>query len=95
MSYRRRNNAIRSVMVNDMLIEGVEPVRHAVFNHFAQHFKAQDGSRPSVSNLQFRSLFLVEGGGLIKPFSVEEVQEAVWNWDSFKSLAQMALILVL
>jgi len=38
-----------------------------------------------VSNLQFRSLSVVEGGTLIKPFSVDEVKEVVWDCDSFKS----------
>jgi len=27
---------------------------------------------------------MVEGGGLIKPFSVDEVKEAIWDCDSFK-----------
>jgi hypothetical protein len=71
-------------MVNGVLIEGVAPIRHAVFTHFAQHFKAQVGARPSVSNLQFCSLSMAEGGGLIKPFSMDEVKKAVWDCDSFK-----------
>jgi len=35
--------------------------------------------------MQFRSLLVTEGVGLIKPFSMEEVKEAVWDCDSFKS----------
>jgi len=56
-----------------------------VFNHFEQHFKAPDVERPSFSNLQFRTLYVGEGGSLIKPFSVAEVKEAIWDCDSFKS----------
>ena len=85
MSSRRRHNTICSVLVDGVRIEGVHPVRHAIYTHFAQHFKSQSEVRPSVSNLQFRSLSVVEGGGLIKPFSVEEVKEAIWDCDSFKS----------
>ena len=85
MSSRRRHNTICSILVDGVLIEGVDPIRNAVFNHFASHFQAQQMDRPSVENLQFRSLSLVEGGGLIKPFSVDKVKEVVWDCDSFKS----------
>lgn len=68
-----------------MEIEGVQPVRHAVFSHFESHFQSQNCDRPSVENLRFRSLSVLEGGGLITPFSVDEVKAAVWDCDSFKS----------
>jgi len=45
----------------------------------------QEEVRPSVSNLQFRSLPVSEGGSLVKPFSVDEVKEAIWDCDRFKS----------
>jgi exonuclease III len=51
LSARRRRNAICSVLVDGVRIEGVHPVRSAVFNHFAKHFKAQDVERPNISNL--------------------------------------------
>jgi len=39
-----------------------------------------------VNNFRFKCLSLVEeGGGLVKPFSMDEVKVAVWNCDSFKS----------
>ncbi|GAU47312.1 hypothetical protein TSUD_283800 [Trifolium subterraneum] len=43
-------------------------------------------ARPRVEGLQFRTLSFAEGGGLVKPFSVEEVRVAVWDCDSCKSL---------
>lgn len=84
-SSRRRHNTLCSILVEGVRIEGVEPIRQAVFTHFESHFKSQNEARPSVANLQFRQISLVEGGGLIKPFSVEEVKAAVWDCDSFKS----------
>lgn len=39
-------------------------------------------SRPGVENLPFKTLSHVEGGGLVKPFSVDEVKVAVWDCDS-------------
>jgi len=85
MSRRRRHNALASILVDDVVVEGVQPIRNAVFTHFANHFKAATVTRPSVSNLQFGSLSVADGVSLIKPFLVEEVKAAVWECDSFKS----------
>jgi len=85
MTARRRRNALSSIVVDGVEIEGVQPVRNTVFSHFASHFKAQNVDRPSVENLRFRSLSVAEGGGLITPFSVDEVKAAVWDCDSYKS----------
>jgi len=40
--------------------------------------------RPSLDNLDFRSLTHGEGVVLIRPFSVEEVKAAVWDCNGFK-----------
>ncbi|MCI63833.1 endonuclease/exonuclease/phosphatase family protein, partial [Trifolium medium] len=56
---------------------GVQPIRHAVVSHFASHFKASIVERPGEDKLQFRRLSQLEGGGLTKPFSMEEVKAAV------------------
>jgi hypothetical protein len=85
LASRRRGNAISSVQVEGVTLEGVNPVRQAVFSHFANHFKASDVVRPGVENLSFQRLSLVEGNSLTKPFSEVEVKEAVWDCDSFKS----------
>ncbi|MCI85946.1 endonuclease/exonuclease/phosphatase family protein, partial [Trifolium medium] len=62
----------------------MQPIRQAVFTHFASHFRARTVERPGVENLQFSSLTLAEGGSLTRPFSVEEVKAAVWDCDSYK-----------
>lgn len=38
MSSRRHRNAFCSVLVDGVLIEGIQPVRHAVYTHFVRHF---------------------------------------------------------
>jgi hypothetical protein len=85
ISSRRRRNAIVSLMVNGELVEGVQPIRKVVFDHFKDHFAEQHVLRPGVGNLQFCQLSHMEGSGLIKPFSEEEVKAAVWDCDSYKS----------
>ncbi|MCI16757.1 endonuclease/exonuclease/phosphatase family protein, partial [Trifolium medium] len=66
-------------------VEVVQPVHQAVFSHFSSHFRASNTARPTVDDLHFRTLSFVEGGSLVKPFSVEEVRAAVWDCDSYKS----------
>jgi hypothetical protein len=85
MSSRRRRNSIAALMVNGILVEGVQPIRNAVFTHFRDHFTADHFTRSGIENLPFKSLSYVEGSGLIKPFSALEVKEAVWSCDIFKS----------
>jgi len=66
-------------------VEGVQPIRNAIFTHFSKHFKGQNVTQPGVGNLTFKTLSHVDGGGLVKPFSVDEVKVAVWDCDNFKS----------
>ena len=58
----------------------------AVFNHFSSHFQKLTMARPGVENLRFLQLSLVEVGSLIRPFMLEEVKQAIWDCDSYKSL---------
>jgi hypothetical protein len=65
---RRRRNSLSSIMVAGTVVEGVQPGRQAVFTHFKNHFVSQRVVRPSVGNLQFKKLSVVEMGNLTKPF---------------------------
>ncbi|GAU51172.1 hypothetical protein TSUD_412070 [Trifolium subterraneum] len=85
LASRRRQNALSSIMVDGERVEGVQPVRQAVFTHFSSHFRACNVARPTVEELQFSTLTYAEGGSLVRPFSVDEVKAAIWDCDSFKS----------
>ncbi|GAU49411.1 hypothetical protein TSUD_407260 [Trifolium subterraneum] len=85
LASRRRSNTISSLQADGVTLEGVDPIRQAVFLHFASHFKARNVVRPKVDNLQFKQLSWPDSGSLTRPFSVEEVKAAVWDCDSFKS----------
>lgn len=56
MSNRRRHNAINTVFVDGVSVEGVHNIRAAAFNHFSSHFKHIGTARPSVDGLMFRKL---------------------------------------
>jgi len=85
LSGRRRRNAIVSLMVNGSLVEGVQPICQEVFSHFRDHFASSNISRSGVENLVFKNLSYVDGNGLIKLFTADEVKSAVWYYDNFKS----------
>jgi len=55
-------------------VEGVQPIRNAVFTHFCNHFKKHHTIRPGVGNMNFKTLTVVEGGSLVKPFTIDEVR---------------------
>jgi len=86
MSNRRRQNAINMVTVGGVNIEGVQNIRVAVYDHFSNHFKAFRELRPSLQGTHFSKLSYGQAGSLTKPFSVEEVKQAVWDCDGLKSL---------
>jgi len=81
MSFRRRSNSIISLLADGVNIEGVEPVRQTIFQHFYNHFKRIPQVRPDIGGLVFKSLSVVEGADLIKPFLLEEIKAAVWEDD--------------
>jgi hypothetical protein len=85
LASRRRGNAISSIQVDGVTLEGVNPIRQAVVAHFATHFKARSVARPGVDNLLFSRLSMADHSGLTKPFSEAEVKAAVGDCDSFKS----------
>jgi hypothetical protein len=73
------------IQAGEITLEGVTPIRQAIFSHFASHFKAFNMERPENDTLHFRQLSQTESGSLIKPFSEAEVKAAVWDCDSYKS----------
>ncbi|XP_045791512.1 uncharacterized protein LOC123886222 [Trifolium pratense] len=85
LASRRRRNALSVIQVDGVTLEGVNPIRQAVFSHFESHFQAPNVDRPGVDDLQFKRLNPMEIGGLTKPFSENEVKLAVWDCDSYKS----------
>jgi hypothetical protein len=85
MAARRRHNSIQLLQVNGVCVEGVQNVCEAVFNHFSSHYTALNFDRPGVEDLQFRRLSVAESGSLIRPFTVEEVKQEIWDCDDFKS----------
>jgi hypothetical protein len=66
-------------------VEGVHPIRQAVFSHFASHFAGNNIDRPGVDHLVFKQLNREECGSPTRPFLESKVKAAVWYCDSFKN----------
>lgn len=82
MSIRWRVNNISILDVGGVLVEGVDNVRLAEFNHFLDHLQSLMMVRPQALDLNFRHLSYREGANLIRPFTLEELKNVVWDCDS-------------
>ncbi|GAU21951.1 hypothetical protein TSUD_110910 [Trifolium subterraneum] len=82
---RGRKKLIVILDVNGEQVEGVQGIRTTIFDNFSNHFKSSRISRPDVGNLEFKSISEVEANMLVASFGEEEVRQAVWDCDSFKS----------
>jgi len=89
MSSHKRSNAVISLNVNGVPIEGVPEVRHNVFQYFKNYFRRSQFIRPDIGGLVFNSISVEEGADLIQTFLLEEIKDAIWDCDSFKSSAPM------
>ncbi|XP_024632722.1 uncharacterized protein [Medicago truncatula] len=85
MSNRQRRNPLHLLHVDGVIVEGVQNIRIAVFNHFASHYSSSDVVRPGIQGLNFRKLTYAQAGNLVRPFSLEEVKHAIWDCESLKS----------
>ncbi|GAU49699.1 hypothetical protein TSUD_181970 [Trifolium subterraneum] len=61
---RRRGNVISMIQVGEVTLEGVAPIRRAVFSHFVSHFENTNMGRLGVGNLQFKSYKSPGPGGI-------------------------------
>jgi hypothetical protein len=56
LASRRCGNAISIIQADEDTLEGVAPIRQAVFSHFASHFKVVTMERLGIDNLHFWQL---------------------------------------
>jgi hypothetical protein len=83
MSSRRRHNAIQLLQVDGVQLDGVHNIRGVVYNYFSSHFRKTQVVQPGLENMRFRQLSVLEAGNLIRPFTEDEVKQAVWDCDSY------------
>lgn len=66
-------------------MEEAGEVKEEVRRHFKQQFEEKNHSRPNLDGVEFKRISSEEARSLIAPFTMEEVEEAVWSCEGNKS----------
>jgi hypothetical protein len=82
---RRRRNSILALKVGNRWVESVQEVRAEIVSYFRGHFSESMDDRPTFDGVLLLSTSQAEAGGLIVPFSEEEVRRVVLESDGSKS----------
>lgn len=85
MNWQRKRNEIQGLLVNQILIEGVEEVKQEIFNHFSSQFAENEWNRPVLDGIDFKQLSHSDSSALTAPFTEEEIKLAVWGCGNGKS----------
>ncbi|XP_058726223.1 uncharacterized protein LOC131597549 [Vicia villosa] len=81
-----RCNFLGPFLTPSGMISEVEEVREVVFEHFEAKFKESDRLRPFLEGDIFKTLSEEYKNNLELPFKEEEIKEAIWSCDGYKSL---------
>lgn len=84
-SMRRRKNCIDVIKSGNQIIQDPEEIKSEAVNFFSTIFKEEHSQRPYFSNLDFKTLNLVQGQQLEERFSCEEIDQAVASCDGSKA----------
>ena len=75
----RRRTQITKLQVDDGWVEEVDEVKRVIKNHFEEFFKEEEFSRPTLNSVEFSQIDWEDNEYLTKPFTREEIKEAVWD----------------
>lgn len=89
---QRRSNQIVALKSGENWVEGVREVKSCIKNFYQQLFSNLPMLRPRLDGIQFKQLSQDANMFLTRPFSLEEIKEAVWSCDGDKSPGQMVSI---
>lgn len=81
----RRRNQISEVSVDGAWIQDVASVKSEVRRNFQERYKEAEVRRPVLDDVSFLLHSSEENISLTKPFSEEEVREAIWCYNDNKS----------
>ncbi|XP_058759649.1 uncharacterized protein LOC131632955 [Vicia villosa] len=93
MRERRRINSLCSIGSNKGILEEFSDVKDFIYAHFKYLFKEEVGCRPELNGISLNSLLPNESMEMERPFSEEEVKEAIWSFDGTKVQAQTVSLL--
>ncbi|WJX91755.1 hypothetical protein P8452_73482 [Trifolium repens] len=85
MNSRGKRNAIRALELENGWTEEPLLIRQEVVRFFKNQFQPTQWCRPQLDGIQFPCLSAAENEGLIRPFSMEEIEAVVNDCDGNKS----------
>lgn len=83
---RRRGNMITAFRGRNGFVEGVAAVKEELKGHFAKFFNDNRTNRPMPANINFKCLNDDNSAWLERPFSEDDIKDAVWDCDGNKSM---------
>lgn len=86
INYRRRKNGINGIEVDGEWVEEPARVKEEIRLFFENHFQGRRGERARLEeNFEVPNLDREDGEALTRPFTEEEVRNALWGCDGSKS----------
>ena len=82
---RRRGNSILALKVRGRWVERVREVRAEIVDYFRNHFSEAFVDCPTIDGVAFPCISEVVGGGMVVPFSEEEIRSVVVEFDGVRS----------
>ncbi|GKV48453.1 hypothetical protein SLEP1_g55266 [Rubroshorea leprosula] len=82
---RWRRNEINSIQIRGDQCRGVNEIKEGVMNYFKGLFSEEEWQRPKLDGVSFKQLDEADNDFLTATFSEEDIKNAVWDCDSFKS----------
>ncbi|GAU43110.1 hypothetical protein TSUD_373050 [Trifolium subterraneum] len=82
---RMKSNLISALYVDDVWLDSPNSIKEAIYSFFEIHVSSNPRVRPKLEGVIFPRLSEVENDGLISPFMLEEIEEAVSTSDGNKS----------
>ena len=82
-SNRRRTNIVK-LQVGEGWVENVNDIKGVIKDHFEEFFKEEVFNRPTLDGVDFGSVGREDNELLTRPFTVEEIKEAIWDCDGNK-----------
>lgn len=85
VKHRQKKNQIDALKVGEEWIKEVREIKEEVRNQFSKQFKGEQFNRPTLDGIEIKQISADEAEYLTAPFSMEEVEEAVWSCEGSKS----------
>ncbi|KAL4308180.1 hypothetical protein GQ457_01G006150 [Hibiscus cannabinus] len=82
---RAKKKSLSGLMFGVKWCDEPRKLKRLIFEHFRDHFDCNSRSWEAMLNLEFKRLSKEEASRLGEPFTLEEIQEAVWSCDESKA----------